>query len=304
MNDIEHHVDSDQPIKEVTQTLISRAPSCRPSRAWAADISLSFLVRGGKTLLGPTAHQGPLRVQRPFYPEDDVCHIYLLHPPGGMAPGDNLSINLSLPDATQVLLTTPSAGKIYSSDTHRHAQRQSITAKVSASSCLEWLPQETIVFDGAEGELFTKITLEEDANVFGWDVVCLGRLASDDLFENGRCHQVIELWRNQKPLHIEHTRFNGQSPLLSENWGMQGRTVTGTAYATVTLNADECDQLRTALDQRESGLWGVTQKPGVLLVRYLGDSAMACRDGFVVAWEFVRPLLNGRAVCPPRIWNN
>ena len=50
---------------------------------WQGALSLVFENRGGKTYLTHRSHQGPLLVQRPFYPEGPVCHIYLIHPPGG-----------------------------------------------------------------------------------------------------------------------------------------------------------------------------------------------------------------------------
>jgi urease accessory protein len=57
---------------------------------WQASLNLSFANRFNKTLLVQRKHSGPLTVQRPFYPEGDVCHVYLLHPPGGIVGGDEL----------------------------------------------------------------------------------------------------------------------------------------------------------------------------------------------------------------------
>ena len=63
-----------------------------------------------------SCHEGPLRVQRPFYPANeqaDECHVYLLHPPGGFVGNDTLEIEGTLAAGTHVLVTTPSAGKFY-----------------------------------------------------------------------------------------------------------------------------------------------------------------------------------------------
>ncbi|HEY5717834.1 MAG TPA: urease accessory protein UreD, partial [Motiliproteus sp.] len=66
------------------------------NRLWRARLNLGFEQRHGRTALPHLAHEGPLRVQRPFYPEGTVCHVYLLHPPGGLVSGDQLSINAEL----------------------------------------------------------------------------------------------------------------------------------------------------------------------------------------------------------------
>ena len=64
-------------------------------RHWAASLALTFAHRDGATRMVQARHQGPLRVQRPFYPEGsgEACHVYVLHPPGGLVSGDALTIS-------------------------------------------------------------------------------------------------------------------------------------------------------------------------------------------------------------------
>ena len=57
------------------------------TRGWQAELELHFSCTGHKTVLASARHHGPLTVQRPFYPEEDVCHLYLLHPPAGSLAG-------------------------------------------------------------------------------------------------------------------------------------------------------------------------------------------------------------------------
>jgi hypothetical protein len=107
-----------------------------------------------------------LRVQRPFYPESrEVCHVYLLHPPGGLVSGDELQIDIAVGRDAWALLTTPGAGKVYGSDGQGVRQQQAL--RIARGGTLEWLPQEMILFDGARADLGTRVELEGDARFLG-----------------------------------------------------------------------------------------------------------------------------------------
>ncbi|CAA0118301.1 urease accessory protein UreD [Zhongshania aliphaticivorans] len=285
------------------------APDEVSSKSWRASIELTFEARAGRTDLVRSRHKGPLRVQRAFYPEGDCCHLYLLHPPGGMVPGDDLRVALGLSHGAQALLTTPSAGKVYRSDLAKTTQSQGISATLLAGTCLEWLPQETIVYEGAEAELSNSFDLHGDASLCAWDIVVLGRRASGEGFSKGRCLQKIEISRDGIPLLHERTEWLGGSKMLDAPWGMHGMSVSGTLFATLQCDQDRMDSLREGLAELVASRgwlpaeWGLSQKRDIFLARYVGNSPEQCRKGFIWLWSQLRPLLNGRAACPPRIWN-
>src|SRR5512137_547009 len=116
-------------------------------KGWRAELVLGFRWQDGRTVLATRRHIGPLTVQRPFYPEGDVCHVYVLHPPGGVVAGDCLTIAINAEADSAALVTTPAAGKFYRSD--GKLARQQVSLTVAANAALEWLPQETIIYEGA-----------------------------------------------------------------------------------------------------------------------------------------------------------
>jgi len=247
-------------------------------------------------------HRGPLQVQRAFYPEGaDLCHVYVLHPPGGLVAGDSLEVNVRVDLGARVLMTTPAAGKVYRGNggpvaTQRHR------LSVAAGASLEWLPQETIAFDGAAVELATRVELEPGAAFLGWEILCLGRPAAGERFTRGRCRQRFEVWRAGRPLCLERASILGGAPVLDAAWGLRGAPVVGTLLAVAPDGAFALDDLR-ATGAAPGELASVTVVGDVLVCRYLGASAERARAHLARVWTLVRPRAIGRPATAPRIWS-
>lgn len=266
--------------------------------SWKARLALGFTFRDGKTIISRRNHDGPLVVQKPLYPEGDaVCHAIVVHPPGGIAGGDELTLEVSAGEGAAALLTTPGAAKWYRSAGPR--ARQSLAFDVGG--VLEWLPQETIVFDGARAELECDVDLGAEAAFAGWDIVCLGRAGSGERFARGSYRFATRVRRDGKLLWMERGRIDGGGRLLASPAGLAGKHVFGTLFA--SFPNLERELLDTMSNERPlEGDGGVTLLPGIVLARYLGDSGEAARRYFSALWRILRPALAGRAAIEPRIW--
>lgn len=213
-----------------------------PDRRWSARMELDFTVRQGRTALAKMQFSGPLRVQRPFYPEaaptsapgraraSQPCHCCLLHPPGGLVSGDDLNLAIRLDQGAHALITAPSASKFYAADAHNVAQRQSTDLTVTGGM-LEWLPRETIIYDGARAEMRTSVELDNASACIGWEMICLGRPAANEGFTHGSVRQSLILTREGLPLLHEVLRFEGGDALQECACGLGGQAVSATLFA-------------------------------------------------------------------------
>ncbi|MBL8434400.1 MAG: urease accessory protein UreD [Zoogloea sp.] len=283
--------------------MTSRLPVTAP--AWHAELHLRFTRAGARSVLRDNRHQGPLRVQKALYPEGEaVCQAIVLHPPSGIAGGDHLHICASVEAGAHTQLTTPGAGKWYRSGGADASQ--TLDLQVADGACLEWLPQEAIVFDGARARMDTHIELAADSRLMAWDILCLGRAAAGERFGSGRVDLACRIERAGSPIWIERGGFDGGDPLLASPAGWAGATVCGTLLVSFPGLAGQaaglleaCRAIAPADDARH----GITALPDLLVGRYLGDSSEAARQWFARLWETLRPACCGRPAVTPRIWN-
>lgn len=270
---------------------------------WRSELNLGYAFTAHRTMLLRRQHVGPLLVQKALYPEGpEVCHSIILYPPGGIAAGDSLDIAIDLAAGSKVLLTTPAAGKWYRSLGAKAQQEVSIN--IAKDALLEWLPQENIIFDGAQAELSMQVDLAVGAAYLGWEITCLGRTAAAERYTHGKLRQVTAIHREGKLLWREQCALQGGDPLLGSVTGFNGRPVTGTFIAAGKEVSSELLALCRKVETVESSgdRCGVTMLPNLLLVRYLGYSTERARQYFENIWALVRPLYADRAACPPRIW--
>jgi urease accessory protein len=242
--------------------------------SWRARLALEFALQGNKTVLARRGSDGPLVVQKPLYPDGpERCHAIVVHPPGGIVGGDEL--HLSVKSEGHALLTTPGAAKWYRSA--GSWARQTLQFEVEGS--LEWLPRETIVFDGALAQLETTVQLAPQGTYVGWEIVCLGR------FKRGRVKTDTRIMQGHRMLFVEKGEIEGGGRLMRSPAGLGGRSVFGTLIAT--------SGEKISIE----GL-AITRLPGLLIARYLGDSSEEALQAFTRLWKALRP-----SAVEPRIWS-
>jgi urease accessory protein len=281
---------------------------------WQAELRLRFAVAppAGVTRLVERHHRGPLVIQRPFHPEGDPCHAYIVHPPGGVVGGDELRIDVEVEAGAHALLTTPAATKFYRCDDRLSRQVQELRA---AGAVLEWLPQENIFYRGATVRAATRVHLDARSKFIGWEIACLGLPARGDAFDAGALWLDLELWRERDapnvatlnaparersiPVFLDRLRLSGHSPARHAGWGLAGATAIGTLLATPATAADVA-RVRDIVAAHPAA--GVSLVDGVLVLRALAAQGETLRNLFTSVWSALRPGIIGRQAVAPRIW--
>jgi urease accessory protein len=282
---------------------------------WQGHLALDFSTRSGQTI---PRHQAtaPLKMQRPFYPTPQTCQSVIVHTAGGMVAGDELRFDISAQAHTQALVTTAAAHKVYRSETGAIAQQRTHIT-LAEQAVLEWFPQETIVFDGAQYHQQTRVDLAPGALWWGWDIYRFGRSARGEAFTSGHWRSTTEVWCQAVPLWIDRQSLLGGSSVIESPHGLAGQPVIGSFVLVGTeVTPAQVEQARQAWAQMRNGLSessgetggessgeiGVTRLAQGLLCRYRGPSSQAARSWFVNIWQILKPQIMMATACPPRVW--
>ncbi len=269
---------------------------------WSAHLDLSFAPRAGVTRLIHRRHEGPLQVQKALYPEGpQICHVTILHPPGGIAAQDRLSVHGAVSGDAHVVLTTPGATKWYRSTGQR--AEQSLKFELADRAVLEWLPRETILFDAAAASLQLELRLAARARFLGWEILCFGRRASGEQWRSGSVRLDTRILRDGRPLWSERGELDASSGFAASPVGLAGFSVSATLLAAgFEADPELLQACRAIAPPTGDARHGLTWTPGMLVCRYLGDSSEQAFLWFAALWTLLRPALLGRVATAPRLW--
>ena len=277
---------------------------------WHAHLKLDY-THDGRSTGALDRHEGPLRVLQRLYPEGPgICHHVLVHPPGGIVGGDTLQLDARLAPRCHALITTPGATRFYRSA--GPVAQQQVQAQLAEGARLEWLPLETIAYDGCQAHNHLRFALDPGAEMIGWDVLALGLPAAEQGFHKGSFLQELLLpgaW-------LERGRIDAHDALLLDSpLGWAGRRVLATLWfgagtaLPVTRREQLVDAARAPLAITGSPalpagvLAGVTSPhERVVVLRVLAERVEPAMQTLVAIWGAWRQAAWGLPPTPPRVW--
>lgn len=279
---------------------------------WSARLDLRFDAQGdGLTRLVHNRHEGPLRLLRSLPQPDGSAQAVIVHPPGGLVGGDTLELALSLGPRARVLCTTPGAQKWYRAE--RSGARAQTRLQAQDEAHLEWLPQPTLVFEGAQVDQALQIDLDAQARSIGWECVVLGRAARAERVTRGQVRLSLALSRAGRLLWEEQMVADAADRLFVSPLGWGGRIAACSVWACGPESrvAELLPQWRAQLEAGlaesaalQQRLTGAATSPvaGLLVARLLADDAQPLMLLAERLWTVARPVLLDRTGQPPRIW--
>jgi urease accessory protein len=252
--------------------------------------------QGERTVFGRTSCQTPWHLLPPIYlDESGSAYTLLVNPSGGLVGGDHLSIDLSIGSQAHVLISTPSANRVYRSLLRETVQ--DVRIRIAEGGILEWMPEHTIPFAGSRFRQRIDVRLGAAATVVLWDAVASGRIAHGERWRLTSLDNHIRITMPSHATVQERFTLAPESTAglgAMQEWDYVGSLfVVGDAVSAALWSALEAalaDILDRQGDRRVLG--GVSQPavPGVV-VKLVARSAPAMSQVVTELWAAVRALL-------------
>lgn len=222
--------------------------------------------------------------------------VVFLNTAGGLTGGDALTFSLDVGGETSVVGTTQTAERAYAS-IGGHA-KMDVALSVGENARLDWLPQETIIFNNSALVRNTNVDLATGARFLFVETIILGRAAMGETVEDLLFRDTRKIRRNGIPIFIEPIGLTGDI-LRRRN---SPATLSGASvFCTIGLFAPDAETNKLVIDRiiSQSGLQAATSAwDGKLIVRAMANDGLALR-------KFVVRSLNALRARPlPRVWQN
>jgi urease accessory protein len=274
-------------------TAVEALGEARARQRAQAHARASFARAGTRTEPERLFETGGLRWRFPR--STNPCEAVIVNTGGGVAGGDAYRVELTLKEGAEVEATTVAAEKIYRSDGAPARIETRLT--LAAQATLFWLPQETIIFDGAGLERRLAVDLAGDASLILVESLVFGRLARGESCIDARLRESWRICRDGRLVFADETRLDHAGAALDRIAVGAGARALATIVAAAPNVGARLGDLRAALEAANQGVEaGASAFEGLIVARLLSASPARLRGALIASIL----ALGGRK--PPRLW--
>jgi urease accessory protein len=231
----------------------------------------------GASVLDDLRHSGCLKALFPRGPSDRLSAVFV-NTSGGITGGDNLGIAARIGTGSRLSLTSQAAERIYRASGTEPA-RVSTRIFVETGGRLDWLPQETILFDAARLDRSLHIDLAGDARCLVVETLVFGRTAMGEAVRQLNLSDRIEIWRDGAPQFIDRMRMSGDAAMHLQRraTGAGAVAMASVVFAVPADSADAAAHLEVLRPILPQGAGASLIRPGLLFLRLTASDSYHLR---------------------------
>ena len=274
-----------------------------PSPVADGSATLGFKAARDSTAIGELYQHDPLRLLFPRHVKGEPLTGVLVTTSGGLVGGDRLQVRVSSGEGTAGRVLAQAAEKIYRST--GADSRIKIRLQAEADSWLEWLPQETILFDSSRLRRSTEIRAVPGARMLCGEMVVLGRTAMGERMRQGLLHEAWEIYWNDRLVWADALHLNsGFERVSNSRAGLDGACACASILYVGDDASEHLDPARALIDEIVEDFPRVAAScmGKVLVIRWLDRDSLQLRDAYGRFWAAFRHHLAGYPPLMPRLW--
>ncbi|MGH2341747.1 urease accessory protein UreD [Segnochrobactraceae bacterium EtOH-i3] len=250
----------------------------------------------GRTRLADLFQAGCAKIRLPRI-HDDLPTAVLLNTSGGLTGGDHVVFSVDVAAGAAAIATTQAAERIYRR--LEGSARVEMTLSAGAGATLNWLPQETILFERSALDRTTTFRLTGDATLVAVEAIILGRAAMGEVVESLSLSDTQRIEIDGRLVFADRLRLDGNArAILTGRATGAGATAFATVLARVAAPDETIARIRALLDDADAEVTGgASIVNGIVIARLMASDGQRLRSRLMPILEAVRagPL--------PRVWH-
>ena len=260
------------------------------------EARIEVFRRGSVTALGGLHQSGAAKIRLPRSHGRATLEAVLINTSGGLAGGDRIDCRVQVGENASAVVTTQACERAYR--TLGETARVNVTLTVEAGARLDWLPQETILYDRSSLTRRLEADVAPGGTLLVVEAVLLGRLAHGETVRETAFRDRWRIRRGGKLIFAEDTRLDGPVDVVT---ACAATLSGGAAYATLVLITDDpaplLDSVRPLLSRSDDVIGGASAFDGKLICRMIGQDGLKLRRTLVPVLAALRGGLG-----LPRVW--
>jgi urease accessory protein len=255
---------------------------------------ISWKRSGSRTVLDRLEQQGAAKIRMPRQEEADPPLAVLLNTAGGLTGGDRIETAVEVGDLCRAMATSQACERIYRSLGPEAVVETRLT--VGEGARLDWLPQETILFEGGRLKRRLEADLAPGATLLAVEAVIFGRAAMGERVATGCVHDRWRVRRGGKLIHADDLHMDWAIAGLLDNPATLGGAG---AMATLLYVAEEPERLIEAVRTQIGDAGGASAWNGKLVARIAAPDGQGLRRALTGA---LSAILAGTSL--PKLWQS
>lgn len=283
-----------------------------PSNIRSAGLPLKVKVEGGarvrfkedrgRTVLDELYQHDPVRILFPHNPPGELTIGVLTTTSGGLVGGDKIEVSVVAGASTRSMVMAQAAEKIYRSTGEDCLI--DITVEAHDDTWFEWLPQETILHEGARMRRTTRLDLKSQARVLAGEFLVFGRQAMGEKMTTGLVRDCWDVRMDGRPVWADAFHLEGEvDQIINHPAGLGGASAIANAVYAGPDAESYLDLARDLLTETEHVRCAASFVNQVLLVRWIGRDVFSLRNSFADFWKKFRHHVGGQPEILPRLWD-